>query len=270
MIPPAADITLDVELRNPGEFFACCGVLELAGRLWPGSEGWFARNGTATTFQVATGSGINEPLAEIVRHLCADAPLVSLADDAGIAAVQADRQPVVLLAPFGLRLDWWREAYGDGDKSELKVWAGQQTPLRNLPALQDAWRKINAARPNEIGARALFAQRWPETGMGFDPRAAWKALDVGFSPDEQQINVLIAPAVEILAAIGLQRCRPARRGERGRFFAYCAWADPVEITVAPVALLGEARTLSAHVFPVNMRNSQYGNFGWAKLLESEP
>jgi CRISPR-associated protein Csx14 len=41
MITPDPDLTLAVTPRNPGQFFACCGVLELASRLWPGSEGWF-------------------------------------------------------------------------------------------------------------------------------------------------------------------------------------------------------------------------------------
>lgn len=34
-------ITIPVDLTNPGQFFACCGLLELADRLWLGTEGWF-------------------------------------------------------------------------------------------------------------------------------------------------------------------------------------------------------------------------------------
>src|ERR1700691_6010645 len=30
-----------VDVTNPGQFFACCGLLELADRRWPGAEGWF-------------------------------------------------------------------------------------------------------------------------------------------------------------------------------------------------------------------------------------
>src|SRR3954471_22547111 len=36
------EITVPVDYTNPGQFFACCGLLELADRLWPGVEGWFA------------------------------------------------------------------------------------------------------------------------------------------------------------------------------------------------------------------------------------
>ncbi len=32
-----ANIAIPVDLTNPGQFFACCGLLELADRLWHGS-----------------------------------------------------------------------------------------------------------------------------------------------------------------------------------------------------------------------------------------
>ena len=34
--------SVNVDPTNPGQFFACCGLLELADRLWDGAEGWFA------------------------------------------------------------------------------------------------------------------------------------------------------------------------------------------------------------------------------------
>ena len=37
------NIQIPVDLTNPGQFFACCGLLELADRLWPGAEGWFEK-----------------------------------------------------------------------------------------------------------------------------------------------------------------------------------------------------------------------------------
>jgi len=36
-----ASFAVQVDAMNPGQFFACCGLLELAHRLWPGAEGWF-------------------------------------------------------------------------------------------------------------------------------------------------------------------------------------------------------------------------------------
>jgi CRISPR-associated protein Csx14 len=266
MTTPIPDTMIDVDLRNPGHFFACCGALELASRLWPGSEGWFVKNGSRAAFQIATNSGHNDPLGEIVRHLCEPEEVVALADDHEFQP-QADRKPIIIV-PFGLRLDWWLDSYRGGDKSELKVWAGQQTPERNINGLRIAWRAAIAGN-GAIGSN-LFGLRWPTTGrFGFDPSASWEALDVGFSPDEQGMPVETMPATEILAAIGLQRCRPASVGDGRRWFVYHAWADPLEIAVAPAAVIGACRTLGSYEFPVVMRNAQYGSFGWAKPWEGK-
>lgn len=263
---PASDIMLDVELRNPGQFFACCGLLELASRLWPGSEGWFEGSGSRAAFHIATHSGHNDPLAQIVKKLCETDRLVAIAEDQGIEKLQPDRQPVIFL-PFDLRLDWWLDSYGEGDKSELKVWAGQQTPERNLNGLCSAWRDIIERTPNTSSER-LFSQRWPTSGrFGFDPSASWEALDVGFSPDEQGIPVLTSPATEILAAIGLQRCRPLAVQSKRRWFAYHPWRTPLEITLASAAVAGVGNAARAFEFPVVMRNAQYGAFEWANHLE---
>src|SRR6266545_794451 len=37
-------IHIKVDVTNPGQFFACCGLLELADRLWPGAEGYFSES----------------------------------------------------------------------------------------------------------------------------------------------------------------------------------------------------------------------------------
>jgi CRISPR-associated protein Csx14 len=37
--------SVHVDPTNPGQFFACCGLLELADRLWQGAEGWFDKGG---------------------------------------------------------------------------------------------------------------------------------------------------------------------------------------------------------------------------------
>lgn len=283
MTMPSPDITLSVDLRNPGQFFACCGVLELASRLWLGSEangwqapeGWFAREGSRASFHVATYSGHNDPLGEIVRKLIEPDMLVELAEDHDAHA--PDLQPI-LIATFGLRLDWWLHRIGKqrslnkskekSEKSELKIWAGQQTPERNVNSARAAWREIASRTPGNVAMANLLAQRWPMSGrFGFDPKAAWNAQDVGHSPDEQGVPVMTSPSTEILAAIGLQRCRPAQVENKRRWFAYRAWADPLAIALAPAAMAGAGRALAAFQFPVVMRNAQYGSFRWAKPLE---
>jgi CRISPR-associated protein Csb3 len=34
-------VRVQVDCTNPGQFFACCGILELAARLWHNVEAWF-------------------------------------------------------------------------------------------------------------------------------------------------------------------------------------------------------------------------------------
>ena len=264
---PTPDIVIDVNLRNPGQFFACCGLLELAGRSWPGSEGWFEGDERSATFRIATGSGHDDPLGAIIGILIEDAPLAALA--AGQELYAADRQPVVLRDPFRLRLDWWLDSYRGGDKSELKVWAGQQTPMRNFQNLQKAWREMASAADGNAAGRDMLSKKWPMTGrFGFDPSSTPNSRDVGFSTDEQGIPVLTSPATEVFAAIGLQRCRPIFDStNRGRWFAYCAWADPVEISIAPAALAGIGRRIAASTFRITMRNAQFGFYGWSKRWE---
>jgi CRISPR-associated protein Csx14 len=272
---PEPEIVLDVDLRNPGQFFACCGALELASQLWPGSEGWFARDGSRASFHVTTGGGHNDPLGAIVTAICEAEPLVRLADDHE-AYKKEDRKPLVVV-PFRMRLDWWLHPYGNDDspiakeaerKSPLKVWAGQQTPHGKFSDLRDEWRLIATQDEQRPSSSQLFRVRRPMKGrFGFDPSASWSAIDVGFSPDEQEIPVQTSPATEILAAIGLQRCRPVAAERRGRWFIYHPWHAPLEISVAPAGLAGAGCPLGAYEFPVLMRNAQYGSFGWARPLE---
>ena len=78
------NITIPIDLTNPGQFFACCGLLELADRLWPGTEGWFE---TAERFLIR-----NEMLESIsFTQLCSKVMLCNLSfllspDDRGALA----------------------------------------------------------------------------------------------------------------------------------------------------------------------------------------
>src|SRR2546426_8586354 len=66
-VRPDPDISINVDIRNPGQFFACCGLLEISSRLWPESEGWFEITGRRATYRIATNNGHQDALGEIVR-----------------------------------------------------------------------------------------------------------------------------------------------------------------------------------------------------------
>jgi CRISPR-associated protein Csx14 len=84
----------------------------------------------------------------------------------------------------------------------------------------------------------LYSLRVPLSGrFGFDPGAAWNALDVGFSPSDQDMGVASSPAVELLAAVGLQRFRPSVERDRESFF-YATWEKSLPPLVAAAAASG--------------------------------
>jgi CRISPR-associated protein Csx14 len=252
-VRPDPDISVNVDIRNPGQFFACCGLLEISSRIWPDSEGWFGIAGRRATYCIATRSGHHDPLGEIVRRICE--PNTTIETDAEY--YNPGLRPL-LVKPFDLRLDWWIE---DGvNKSPLKLWAGQQTPRRIMTDMQAEFQQINAGR-NMFSQQRAMSGRW-----GIDAASSWTARGLGYSPDEQNMPWATYPATEIFAAIGLQRCRPLRIEEmKGRWFSYHIWTCPLEISVvSAAAIMGKGQIADKYLFHARMRNKQYGSFDWGR------
>ena len=230
---PEASIRVRVDPTNPGQFFACCGLLELADRLWEGAEGWFEGGGFLihliddSTFGTST---LNELLSTV----------------AGVDLRQVDpnddySSPIHLPPPFDFKLDWWKDTRSGGDR--LKVWAGSMRSVRIARAMQSVL--LEPSLQNE----ALF-----DSGMVvydplqkkkkvepfyFDARrgASSRAIDIGFSPDSLQMTATAYPAVEFLCLVGLQRFRPLPT-DRPRIFDYYTWTIPLAPLVAPSAACG--------------------------------
>lgn len=268
MISTVPDIEIQVDLRNPAQFFACCGVLELASRLWSDSEGWFSEavgEKAGTSFCISTYSGEKDPLAKVIGTLIESDEVVE-SDTSGEA--NPGLVPVTII-PFDLRLDWWRYSFGGGEKSELKTWAGQQKPEGIIKSLYVEWRK------NQPAVSSSFLNNYfPIKGcFGFDPRSSWKSIDIGFSPDTQGKKIPIYPTTEILAAVGLQRFRPKQvQDEDGNTtYRYRVWNKPLEVSVAPVAMIADEINCAPIIyeFLAVKRNKSYSTFDWSKPVEEK-
>jgi CRISPR-associated protein Csx14 len=261
-------IRVAVDPTNPGQFFACCGLLELADRLWPGAEGWF-RDGE---FRVACSGELNTLLSILVM----DPPEEVLRLDNGLEV-----KP--LLAPLrfsfdggattSLILDAWMTIRMEKDHAAVvanppwNFWSGQQTPLRIWNPVRAALARLLTTLDLQHASR-LFEQREFRTGrFGFDPGPAWNALDVGFSPNEQNIEVESSPAVELLAAIGVQRFRP-RMGDNRNWFDYSTWSTPLPPSVAAAAAAGAIFSGSGIRYRgrVVSRGRQYAALGYSTIL----
>jgi CRISPR-associated protein Csx14 len=110
----------------------------------------------------------------------------------------------------------------------------------------------------------LYSQRLMQKGrFGFDPSPAWNALDVGFSLNEQGVEVESSPATELLAAVGLQRFRPVMNENRDGL-DYFTWHSPLPPLVAAAAMAGAIRDRRALRYRASVTTrGQYAALGFA-------
>ncbi len=257
MKTPEPNIQLHVDAANPGQFFACCGLLELADRLWPGAEGWFNEN--ASVFHIACSGSLQTLLAasRSMRLDGKDATDDETDDEGDEGSDDEDAiSPLLVISPIHLRLDWW------ADKS-LKPWAGSMNARRITVAM------IGAINPDEVDplnqSQVVYDPLAP-TGPSdksnrtkkakkrepfyFDARrgANSQGIDVGFIPDAfKKMTTFAYPAVELFCLIGLQRARPVPTG-MPRTFHYFTWTWPCPCTILPSAVAGSVPDRNARGF----------------------
>lgn len=254
-----ATIQVPVDLTNPGQFFACCGLLELADRLWPGAEGWFDDG----TFNVS-GSGTLRDLHAAIGALKVDNTMseadrareIDLATSKKGRKLTAEEEfekkrlealrrelPIVLRGAIPFCIDWFADDFAGG--SRFKTWAGQQSVLdiatnmhKGIEPTMHLW-----SSKRKVGLPFNF-----DSDLG----SQGSALDIGFSFDPlagselTRIEGACKPALEFLAFVGLQRFRPREVAGQNRFI-YAAWRVPLDVSVASavacdaVSLPGSAR-----------------------------
>ena len=248
-------IRVNVDPTNPGQFFACCGLLELADRRWPGAQGWFegqefciACEGTLSKLLEAfANAAINSSLTD--QELKRLGTLLS-ANKAKLTQAETDeklrlsalwrRERLHLSSPFDLWIDWWFDEQTGG--KAMKTWAAKQLVLE-------------IARPM---LRVMKEQRWNESATGdvltrtarvegvpfyFDSHNNCQSTprDTGFglytlrNDIETQGNA--RPLLELAAFLGIQRFRPAVITQK-KLLCFSLWPVPLPVAVAGVATTG--------------------------------
>lgn len=208
-------IRLDVDLTNPGQFFGCCGVFELAQRLWPRATAHFE----GAHFVLSDGD-----LDELVTRT-AQALLEVL------EPTNQTSSALRLADPFDLRLDWWKVERG------LKTWAGRMSVDRIATSLQ---RDLPNTLRNgffDDGHVVVGADGKKVEPYYFDGRRGATALplDVGFSSDALSLETVAFSATEFFTLVGLQRFRPFPSAVKPRVYRYRAWRVPLPVTLAALA-----------------------------------
>jgi len=232
---PDPTIRVNVDVTNPGQFFACCGLLELADRLWPGAEGWFDKR----EFCIAAKGN----LPDLIRAIYSAELIQVDPDDDTSSAIRIGK-------PFrSLQLDWWQDDLAGG--KQLKVWAGTMESVRIARAMQKSLCDDRFVSPNlfNIGLIAYDPDN-PDKKVEpyyFDARRGPNAhaRDIGFSPNDLQITTTAFPAVELLCLVGLQRCLPAKT-EQPRVYDYFTWSKPLLPELLSPVIVGELSLPGSH------------------------
>lgn len=229
---PEPNIRVKVDVTNPGQFFACCGLLELADRLWPGAEGCFSLDDQMFLMS-ANGS-----LAELMES-------VAGADLTQVRHEDPYSTPFNIGSPFRpILIDWW-ETDMTGAR-DLKVWAGTMESYGIAQAMQHALNDPVFHTPDllDIGMVVTVPQdkKRKKEPFYFDSRRAPNAhsRDIGFSPNSLGITSIAHPAVELLCIIGLQVARPISTSEV-RVYDYFTWHTPLLSTLLLASSTGFLR-----------------------------
>jgi CRISPR-associated protein Csb3 len=278
----ASTLSVQVDVTNPGQFFACCGLLELAHRLWPGAEGWFEE--VDASFQISCDDA-SANLEELVSRLrrCEIKGLTQTEkkerDELEKEKRQLQRErkklpdakesrrvelgtkaregAVIFGSPFSLTLNWWQSE----DEETPKTWAGRQEIHKVARAAQDALAAVaDFPRLFDYGCvMRLPAEYRSKAGAEkavepfyFDARRFVHALDTGYSLDVQDAETLAHPAVELLALVGLQRFRPVASEERGAL-DYVTWYSPLSVSVASAVAAGAVPQPDACLYKSRLR-----------------
>ena len=232
--PLTPTISLRLDPTNPGHYFACCGLLELAAKLAADTHGWFSANGS--TFNIAC-SGVS--LEELLhRFTAAKITALDLEDPCA--------SPLLIGEPFNLRLDWWQTA--SRSTASLKTWSGQMKCPSISVAMQNAIR-TSIRESDFIPADLLFDLRVAYTFEGTKPKKVEPfyfdanrgpnahSRDIGFAPNDLKLETIAAPASELLCLVGLQRATPSNTAQP-RHFTYHLWSKPLSAPLLISALNG--------------------------------
>ena len=228
-------ITFPVDLRNPGQFFACCGIAYFADRVFESVQSHFDTDESGQDVFILAISSDGNPLEEILIKLKKIANDLKKIEDENDSPLRLD----------SIYIDFWNHF---DDRPSIKLFAGQERSdkllCRWLDHLTKCDEKIN-------GLLDLQVQDLPS---GLDTATSWNALDAGFSLDKHNMNSVIRtnPFVEFFAYLGIQTYSWKKKARKYR---YHVWTIPLSITVSRVIAAGSLYRDKTRCFEFNTKKN---------------
>ncbi len=292
-----AEATVPVDLRNPGQVFACLGLMEAAEILCGPAEGGYAwEEGETTARFTLSVSGEADPVRAVIDFVATaqvralNAPFGSLPViartekwdvptepfDAGDPLIfpfeppdSPAPLPVRLFGPKGaITISHWGDDPLLMGRDNVKFWAGSGG-YPGAALARDALKLVAELGDNALSAAAAdpFSIAAPQSSsFSFDWRRSYVPLDAGFSPNAHGgITMVGFPLVELLAAIGLENARPDRPDRRNKLAYSYAVSDARLPTMLARAVLG-GQSLGFSVRRFRMQLNWPGQEGQARCI----
>lgn len=262
-----SETSVPVDLYNPGQVFACLGLMEAAEILLGDAEGGFDwRDGENTHF-VIRAAGDADPLLTVLRFLRAakaeavapcdsdlrakEPGVETLSEEAGVYPCPTPDSPSALPCrltdPSGqtLPISYWLSGT---ELDNVKFWAGM-AGYSGTALVRDLLLPVRSWSDNQLKAVAAdpFGNLDPETAsypqssnLRFDYRGGTIPFDAGFSTNAHgQYTMMGFPLVDVLAALGLEHARPVRPDRRNKLaYTYTIWPVTLPLVLARAALGG--------------------------------
>lgn len=240
--------SIPVDLFNPGQVFACLGLLEVAHIVLGGAEGGFEWADTAGTFHIGSVGGSHPVHTAVGFVVAADVRWISPRDDlrerdggetetrtgiADSADPKSPDLPAVLRGTFDdvrrdVPIGYWADGSSRFSTTFKKSTNGASSHIR----VRNALHAIRAMNIDLVAEDPFNQSARTESLFRLDPRGTVDPIHGGFSPDmlrkgNLDIRVATYPVCELFAVIGLQHGRPERLDSQ--HFAYHAWGQSVPL-----------------------------------------
>ena len=288
-----AEARIPVDLFNPGQVFACLGLMEAADILLGDATGAFDwRDESAPAFILRT-AGADDPLHAVIDFLLTaqvdalspvnsknrtekwDVPTATLPNTAPLPAPDP-KSPATLPARLfteshTIILDYWMDGEEHTGRDNAKFWAGSGG-YPGAALLRDAIALLQA-EPQRVKGELLDFAVPQSSSFRLDWRRDYIPLDTGFSLNEHNhITTVGYPLVEVLAAIGLTHARPQRLHDK-LHYRYAALGLPDlpngETVLHPPMFLRAALGCAELPFPMRIFQMQLnwpGQAGQARAI----
>ena len=248
-------IQINVNPINPAQYLACCGVFEIVARFDSAAVSRW-ETGAATRFFINTMLNETRLVDCLIETFTLwDEKHWKIEKIDGTDSVRRIDVTFVLpdTARCKLKLDWWYETLDTdgniGGRSAWKMYAGNQTAEKTVATMVAACREIASGQTLTAFSELLSSSKGMTGRFGFDPGSSRNALDVGYSPNDLNLNVATYPFIELLAMIGAQHFFPSRtrpggghestRGftrhssdKRKIYFQHCLWRENLPTVLA--------------------------------------